>query len=236
MKIGIIGYGEIGRAVDEVYKAKGLQTHIKDLDKDEGLDECRFLHICIPFSDSFITTVSDYAKQLEPEFLIIHSTVPPGTTDSITGCSNVVHSPVRGIHPNLYEGLITFPKVVAGKDCTTVAEHFRSDLGLTVREYDQAKTSEASKLLSTTYYGLCIAFHEYANTICEDNDLCFDEVMTEWNMDYNQGYKELGINNVVRPVLYAPKGKIGGHCVVPNANILKSVKNSPILDSILDLK
>lgn len=42
------------------------------------------------------------------------------------------------------------------------------------------------------------------------------------------GYGEIGS----RPVLY-PTSKIGGHCVVPNANILKKYMNSLLIDGIL---
>jgi hypothetical protein len=44
--------------------------------------------------------------------------------------------------------------------------------------------------------------------------------MTDFNKTYNAGY--VLKPNVIRPVLYAPSGKIGGHCVVPNAKILIS--------------
>ena len=48
---------------------------------------------------------------------------------------------------------------------------------------------------------------------------CCWQVYTWANETYNQGYKELGKENVIRPVLFPPKGEIGGHCVVPNFNL-----------------
>ena len=57
--------------------------------------------------------------------------------------------------------------------------------------------------------------------------------MTVFNTSYNEGYKKLGKNNVVRPVLY-PTEKIGGHCVVPNAKILKDYMNTKTIQSILE--
>ena len=45
------------------------------------------------------------------------------------------------------------------------------------------------------------------------------------------------MENVVRPVLYPPKdGKIGGHCVIPNAELCKKFFDSTVLDYILELK
>lgn len=235
VKAGIIGYGEIGKAIEAVYFEKGIRPLIKDLNRDDGLDQCDFLHICIPYSENFTKTVSNYAKDLSPKYIVIHSTVAPGTTDSITGCDHVVHSPVRGVHPELYEGIVTFKKIVAGNGAREVAEHF-FDLGIEVRIYENAITSEVAKLLSTTYYGMCIAFHDYANKLCDQTGVNYEEAMTQWNTDYNQGYKILGMDHVVRPVLYPPNGKIGGHCVIPNAQILSETMNSPILEAILDLQ
>jgi UDP-N-acetyl-D-mannosaminuronate dehydrogenase len=95
-----------------------------------------------------------------------------------------------------------------------------------------SKTTEYAKLLDTTYYGMCIAFHSDVAQLCENEDVDFDEVMTLYNQSYNKGYITLGKENVVRPVLY-PTKKIGGHCVVPNALILKDYMNTKIIDSIL---
>ena len=79
---------------------------------------------------------------------------------------------------------------------------------------------------------MCIAFHADVMEMCECEGLDFDEVMTLYNKTYNEGYSALGKSNVVRPVLYGTK-KIGGHCVVPNANILKNYMNSGLIDQVI---
>ena len=57
--------------------------------------------------------------------------------------------------------------------------------------------------------------------------------MTLYNQTYNEGYSKLNKRNVVRPVLY-PTTKIGGHCVVPNAKILKDYMDTKTVQCILD--
>jgi len=111
-------------------------------------------------------------------------------------------------------------------------EHLNS-LGIKTHICKNSKTTEYAKLLDTTYYGVCIAFHADVAQVCENEELEFDEVMTLFNQSYNDGYVELGKPNVVRPVLYATK-KIGGHCVVPNAKILKEYMNTKTVQSILE--
>ena len=236
MRVAIIGYGEIGQAIEKVYLEKNVQPLIKDLERDDNIPlGCDVMHICIPYSDMFVETVDKLLLKYDPRMTVINSTVAPGTTEQLQNIHNIVHSPVRGVHPDLFEGLMTFKRVVGGNCVDAALEHFNA-LGMSAVAYDDSVTTEVAKLLSTTYYGVCIAFHDYAKKVCEATGANFEQAMTEWNKDYNEGYTELGKANVVRPVLYPPEGSIGGHCVVPNAEIIKEVKHSSLIQAILNLK
>jgi UDP-N-acetyl-D-mannosaminuronate dehydrogenase len=240
MKIGILGHGEIGQAIEELYlnfsnprqhpegwlgKVLG-KVFVKDLYVDEGIENCDHLHVCIPYSDDFVDQVCECIKKENPNNVIIHSTVQVGTTREIveaSGMANICHAPVRGVHPNLYEGLKTFPMYI-GCEQTSLriyVIHLFSNLGVQIKIVPNFETSELAKLVSTTYYGMCIAFHGEMQLLCSEIDLNFEDVMTEWNKGYNEGYKKLGMDHVVRPVLRPPDGKIGGHCVIANAKLLQ---------------
>jgi len=235
VKIGIIGYGEIGKAIERVYLEKDVQPFIKDFDRDDGLQGCDFLHVCIPYTKGFVPVVERYVDELNPKIILVHSTVAPGTIERLSRYYKIAHSPVRGVHPDLYEGIMTFVKVVSGNAAHEVSQHLEQ-LGITTSIYDNPVTSEVAKLLSTTYYGVCIAFHDYARKVCEATGANFEQAMTEWNTDYNEGYRKLDMPHVARPVLYPPQGSIGGHCVVPNAEIIKETEHSSLIQSILNLK
>lgn len=233
MKIGIIGNGEVGSALKKVYDQNQIKAYVKDLDKDDGLEECEMLHVCIPYNEDFLTAVRSYVEKYKPTYTIIHSTVPPSTIEKIAKATNakIAHSPVRGIHPELLEGILTFEKYIgADFDSSEIVDHFKS-LGIKTR-VTSSRTSEIAKLLSTTYYGVCIAWHGEMKKICDNLNVDFEEAVTEWNKDYNESYVKLGKSNLVRPVLYPPN-KIGGHCVIPNAKILKDVADSPAIDLLL---
>ena len=235
--IGIIGYGEIGQGLEKVYLEKGYTPLIRDMDRDDGLDEVDILNICIPYSDKFIAQVSEFMGFINPEIAIIHSTVPPGTTDTISiAHPQIVHSPVRGVHPHLDEGIKTFIKVFGGMEATAAAFHFENDLGVTSNVYESSRTTEVAKLLDTSYYGACIAWHDYAKQLCEKHGVNFKEAQTHYNLTYNRGYEELEKTNVIRPTLTPPEGSIGGHCVVPNAELLREELDSKLLEAITDLK
>ena len=155
--------------------------------------------------------------------------MPVGTTEKFG--HKFLHSPVRGVHPNLYEGLKTFVKFIGGD--TQLAEAYSGHLktlGIETYICKDAKTTELSKLADTTYYGLCIAFTSDMKKLCDEHDLDFMDVMTKFNHTYNEGYVKLGKPNVTRPVLY-PTDKIGGHCVIPNAKLLPKTK---LIEGLLD--
>ena len=62
------------------------------------------------------------------------------------------------------------------------------------------------------------------------------DIITDWNKTYNSGYKELGKEGVIRPVLIPPDKSIGGHCVIPNTELLKGIYESEAFDLILKYK
>jgi UDP-N-acetyl-D-mannosaminuronate dehydrogenase len=234
-KIFIVGYGEIGSSLEQLYKDfNEYEIFIFDpsLNKKNGVYGADIMHICIPYSNDFVSIVNDYVVQYFPKITVINSTVAPGTTAQILG--NVCHSPNRGLHPNLKDGMLTFLKYIGSENPNTselVKEHFYS-LGIESYICKNSITSEYAKLLDTSYYGVCIAFHSDVMKICEEKNLDFDEVMTIYNKSYNEGYSKLGRPEFSRPVLY-PTNKIGGHCIVPNANILLSSSEIPSVSNIL---
>ena len=236
MKVGIIGYGEIGSSIAKVY-SEFSQFEVLVVDPYVGYDDdltgVDLLNICIPFIDDFVSVVNGYIEKVNPRLTVIHSTVAPGTTEKING--RVCHSPMRGLHPNLDLGMKTFLKYIGSEDYDAAVEYQAHLSAMNIESHicKNTKTTEYSKLLDTTYYGVCIAFHADVARLCEEEGLDFDEVMTLYNNTYNDGYKELGKDNVVRPVLY-PTKKIGGHCVVPNAKILKDYLNTKTVQSILE--
>ena len=156
LKVGIIGYGEIGKAVSKFYE----NPKIKDLDRDDNLTGVNVLHICIPWSDKFVNIVKAEIKKINPRITIIHSTVVPGTVKKIGGM--VVHSPVRGVHPKLYEGIKTFVKYVGSDDkkAGELAKKHLTSLGIKVEVFYPSVTTELGKVLDTTYYGVIIAWHK----------------------------------------------------------------------------
>jgi hypothetical protein len=224
-KIGILGYGEIGKSLAQFYK----NPKIKDLNRDDGLAGVDVLHVCIPFDEKFVGIIKKEIKEIRPSLTIIHSTVELGTIKKIGGM--VVHSPVRGTHPNLYKGIKTFVKYIGADDkkAGQAAKKHLESLGIKTKLFFPSKTTEALKLWETTQYGWFIVLNKEIKKWCDKNGVDFEKVYTDSNMSYDEGYKKLGRPEVLRPYLKYIPGVIGGHCVVPNCKILKSEISELIL-------
>lgn len=213
------GLGEVGAALCEVLNKNGNIIYVLDKKDDFRPPEGRkyeFLHVTIPFSDSFHSAVRSAIRDYDPRYVVIHSTVPVGTTRKLGNfCA---HSPVRGQHPNLAAGIRKFVKYVgAHKDETryAVVDHLES-VGLTAEGWSKPEDTELMKMLCLSRYLNDLAFYEAGFRTCKKFSVAPIR-MVHWTNSYNDGYRG---TKYVRPELSFPMGKVGGHCVMPVSKML----------------
>lgn len=215
MKHLIFGYGEVGKGLHKVLGESYIYDRNEKYTNYHGHGQpVDWVHVCIPYSKRFNVIVE--ALKNVSKNIIVHSTVPVGTCDKL----KVIHSPIRGVHPNLHIGIKTFWKYLGGQKALGAAQML-SKYGLRCRVYAKARTTEAIKLWDTTQYGRLIMLEKEIFNWCKKNKINFEAVYTQANQDYNEGYMKLGRPEVVRPYLKHVPGPIGGHCVLPNAKLLK---------------
>lgn len=223
MKKIIIGYGEIGKALSDVF-------HIKDIhDLDKGKicgGQFDLMLVAIPYSDNFIEIVNSYIEKFKIKETIIFSTVAIGTTRKIP---NAVHSPVEGKHPELAYSIRKAKRWVGGYS-KLVDEFFKEHDFNPV--YVTPETTEFLKLRSTSLYGLNIEFARYSKEVCDKLEINYHHVK-QFDLDYNILYKHLGMPQYQRYILYPPKGNEKGHCITPNAKILNEQFPSIFLEEII---
>lgn len=210
----VIGLGEVGKAVRAVLNCEGLDIKKRPVQHSQY----DMLHICFPWdpaTDTFVPAVKEYVKKYVPKYVVVHSTVPVGTCDA----HGWIHSPVRGVHPNLELGIRTFTKYFGGINSDVPAREFH-ELGIETVATTHARDTEAIKLWDTTVYGMMIVIEKEIFKWCSENNVDFSLVYQHATKTYNKGYRELGREEVVRPFLKHIEGKIGGHCVIPNAKLL----------------
>jgi UDP-N-acetyl-D-mannosaminuronate dehydrogenase len=223
--VAVIGLGEIGRPLLELlstrYPTLGVDIPLPS-SLPEGVD---VLHICYPFEiQDFVGETARYIELFKPGLTIINSTVGVGTTRAVseqTGTA-VVNSPVRGKHAHMLDHLRQYTKFVGAIDPASgqrAAEHFQS-VGLRTEVLSSPEATELAKLTETTYFGLLIAWAQEVERYCDKLGQDYGEVV--------RFYKEI---SYLPPVSFFP-GVIGGHCVLPNIEILSAVDHSEILRAI----
>lgn len=238
----IVGNGEVGSSLKKVLDKRKNKEKCGIIDKrDKNFKnilkklECKTLHICFPYTKNFLKDSLKYLDLLQPELVIIHSTVPVGTTQALNLLASltisnpqIAHSPVRGQHPHLVKSLTLFVKYVGTEDKKTFNKVKREMSNMSLKWFDNPKDTELGKILSTSYYGMIISWHREMVKFCKHFNVDFENAVTDFNKSYNAGYKKLR-PNVIRPVLYPPKDKIGGHCITQNAKMLNKQKESKFL-------
>lgn len=219
MKSLIIGSGEVGMALNEVLK-QAHDSHLVDINPPP-LEGVEVLNLCFPYSPDFVKEARKYIQSYRPKFVINHSTVPIGTTRQLGDLA--VHSPVNGRHPDLINSLRAFVKFIGATNAfaSYEAARFLQLAGMNTMIFSSPETTELAKILCTTRFGWDIAFMKEAARICKEYKLPFHEVYTEWTWHYNQGYKNLNHLEFTRPALFPMSGGIGGHCIMPNCDLLE---------------
>ncbi len=240
----VVGLGEIGRTLFELLKENDSFTvYGLDLDKTKMRaarqdpskmpKEVDTLHICLPCKDQnkFIATITSYAKQFKPKLLIVNSTVPPGTTKKIQqSCKCLVaHSPARGVHKSpehmIWE-MKRWTKYVGGADAKAAeaaCKHFEK-LGLKVKKLKSCAETELAKLFETTYRAWMIACFQEMHRISRAFKADFDDVV-----DFLEDTHRVRLD---RPIMFP--GFIGGHCLIPNTELLLQSYDSEFLRLILE--
>jgi len=221
----VAGLGEIGRPILEL-ASRCHQTVGVDVSPLAGkIGSVDVLHVCYPFGIAdFVGETVRYIELFRPGLTIINSTAAVGTTRAVaqrTG-TTVVSSPVRGKHARMAEDLLYYTKFVGAIDPVSgrqAAEHFKS-LGMKTRLLSSPEATELAKLTETTYFGVIIAWAQEVERYCEQLGPNYDEVVSF--------YEEI---KYLPPVKFFP-GVIGGHCVMPNIEILAHLLNSDLLRSI----
>jgi len=238
-RVLIIGLGEVGHSLYSLFKNSGkFDVYGVDINSErtksiEGRGPAperniAVMHICYPCLDQqqFVKITLDYIRKFEPKLTIIESTVNPGTTQKIYELAKVpiVHSPIRGMHKTLEtmkKDILYWRKFVGGttsKGAEAAKRHFEK-LGLRVTVLRSPVETELAKMFDTTYKAWLIVCFQEMHRISRALGADFDEIV-EVIEDGHRGLLD-------RPINYP--GIIGGHCLIPNTELLLRSYDSKLL-------
>ena len=221
----IVGLGEVGRPLLELLSGNYKVTGVDIKPPSQPITNVDVMHICFPFEiRDFVGEAARYIERYNPALTVINSTVAVGTTRAVaqrTGAA-LVHSPVRGKHARMLEEMRKYTKFVGGIDSSSskhAAEHFQA-AGLKTKILAAPEATELAKLTETTYFGLMITWAQEVERYCDLAGLSYEEIVSF--------YDEIPFFPTTK---YFP-GIIGGHCVMPNIQILRKHCDSALLRAI----
>ena len=235
----IVGLGEIGspilKLISQSSSVIGYDINPKLINKTlvkryEHLQSA-FLHICIPYNDKFILNIILNYKKFKPEGIIIHSTIRPYTTKKLQEKLSVpvIYSATRGVHKRMLKDLQRYTKFFAIEKnapkrnwAITAYQNLMKKCGVTTKQISTPLTLELAKIVvDTSYYGWLINYAQLSNMIAKEHNVNYDEM---WSFA-DEIHKFLGN----RPKMFP--GFIGGHCVIPNLDLI----NDSTLNLIKDI-
>ena len=235
----VLGMGEVGETLFHLLEEKSIDSIGIDVDsskcknysKNDHIKNPEYLHVCLPGELSeFMDITLNWINKIEGlKVVLVHSTVKPGTTKKIQEKSKipVLFSPVRGVHKRFLDDIKKYTKFISS-DEENIDPKIKLDLEKRFEKIDwmsTTKTAELAKILvDTTYYGWLINYAQITKMICEKENIDFDEM---WKFA-DEIHENLGN----RPKMYP--GIIGGHCVIPNLNLIE-YENMDIIKKINEM-
>jgi len=224
----VAGLGEIGspilKLISRATIAVGYDINKKYMNKNkfnkyQNIDTY-FLHVCIPFTKEFITNVVLLSEKFNPEAIVIHSTVSPYTTKKLQDKLNIpiIYSATRGVHKRMLNDLRRYTKFYSiesnapRKNWASINfSKLMKKCGVKTKKMSSPLILELAKIIvDTSYYGWLINYAQLSNMIAIQNKVDYDEM---WSFA-DEIHKFLGN----RPKMYP--GFIGGHCVIPNLELI----------------
>ncbi len=224
----VCGLGEIGKPILQLI-SKNVETVGYDINSDlinknkltrlESVPT-ELLHIAIPYSGRFHDDVIKLVSKFNPEGIVIHSTISPGTTERLQKQVKipVIYSATRGVHKRMIKDLTRYAKFYSIYDWAPksrwakgVFEKRMKKAGIKTKMMSNPLVLELAKIIvDTSYYGWLINYAQLSNMIAIKHKVDYDEM---WSFA-EEIHKYLGN----RPKMFP--GFIGGHCVIPNLDLI----------------
>ena len=229
-KYVVAGIGEIGKPIlkllakDNIVVGFDLNPDLMDKRKFERYQKLKtsFLHIAIPVTGKFTNNVLNLCKKFQPECIVIHSTIKPGTTEKLQEKLSipVIYSATSGIHKRMAYDLKRYTKFFVisanaprGKWASSKYVQSMKRCGIKTKKMSKPETLELAKIIcDTSYLGWLVNYAQLSNIIAIEHEVDYDEM---WS--FSDEIQEFLGN---RPKMYP--SFIGGHCVIPNLNLINN--------------
>lgn len=209
MKLGIVGYGVVGKALARLFghEAGNPSLHIydkhvpgmNDTRARDCIQACDLVFVAVPTPESAdgrcdVSAVEEVVSWVRPP-MCIKSTIPPGTVDRLvaeTGkqiCFSPEYVGETRWHP--WKGIDAHGFLIVGGEKNVsdlVVRAYQEYLGPLVRYYlSDAKTTELCKYMENTFLATKVAFVNQFYDLAEAYGVKFTELRELWLADERVG-------------------------------------------------
>jgi len=196
-RVAIVGYGYVGKAMQKVFPEAVLYDIAAGLPADKNaVNGCDVAFVCVPTpSDADgacdISAVEEVVSWLETPLIVLRSTVPPGTTDTLSRkhAKRIVFQPEyvgeTTAHP-LADIRARDWFVLGGKpeDTAAVAAVYSRVFHSSVRfHFTDAPTAELAKYMENCYFAMKVLFCTEFRKVAEAVGVQYEHLREIWLAD-----------------------------------------------------
>lgn len=257
MEIGIVGQGFVGTAVREglkehhnVHTYDKFKTDASTMNLKSLVKHSEVIFICVPtpmdaetgvahtgIVESVINEIDELASEVgNTPTLVIKSTVPPGTTESIHNSisyCDVTFNPEFLTEANAINDFKNQNRIIIGAprgvDSSRVVEAFKiafPDVNIVTT---RAAEAEMCKYIINTFLSVKVSFANEIYDICEATHVNYNEAVELAKLD-----PRVGQSHWMVPGPDGSRG-FGGHCFPKDLTALRYVASqAPVETSVLD--
>ena len=246
MKIGIIGNGFVGKAVEESFK-NHYDLYIYDKDKNKSnttfislVDNCRIIFLCLPtpmnhngschlgILEEVLEKINSHCGDknyfgIEFRTIVIKSTIIPGTTEKWNKMwknIDIAFNPEFLTEANSIEDFKNQNRIIIGakrKVGSTVKNIYSKVFPKVPIIKTSSTIAEMVKYFTNCFLATKVSFANEMYEVCESLDIDYDKVVEYAKYDERIGKSHLNVPG--------PDGDFGygGHCFPKDVNALKSM-------------
>lgn len=224
--VGIVGYGAVGRGVRSLFPNAAIYDPAKGFDGRDGVNASRIAFVCVPTPSApdgscDTSVVEETVGWLESDFIVVRSTVPPGTCGRLAAATgkNVVFQPEYGPgetpdHP--YADVRSIGWIILGgpREWTVpVADLYKTvcNSTLEIRQTDW-KTAELAKYMENAFLAAKVAFCNEFFDVAGAIGVDYNELRELWLMDPRMGRSHTWV--------YPDDRGFGGNCLPKDLDAL----------------
>jgi UDPglucose 6-dehydrogenase len=238
MRIGIVGYGHVGKAIHALFPDAVVYDAPKEMGSKAKVNNCEIVFVCVPtpsLPDGTCDTsiVEEVVVWLTAKVIVIRSTVPVGFTDAMK---------------ELTGKRIVFQPEYYGE---TIDHHFSDlrhrtwltfggsgdDVGLVIRAYQQvynaevrirqtdARTAEMAKYMENCFLALKVTFCNEFYDIAGAHGIDYNELREVWLEDPRIGRSHTFV--------YEDNRGYGGKCLPKDVSALIGMADEKAVNSDL---